>query len=40
MLTGNVFDLFSKIEAMEKDTRTMDYLTAPRIAFSDVKAVS
>lgn len=39
MLTDNVFDLFSKIEAMERDVRTMDYLTAPRIAFRDVRAV-
>lgn len=40
MLTGNIFDWFSNIEAMERKLRTHDWLIAPRIAFRDVRAVS
>ena len=40
MLTGNVFDWFANIEAMEKKLRTLDWLIAPRIAFKEIKAVA
>jgi PmbA protein len=39
MLSGNIFDMFSKIEAMEKEVRTLGGLIAPRIAFRGVRAV-
>jgi len=40
ILSGNVFDLFAKIEAMEQSTRVLGGLVAPRIAFRDVRVVS
>jgi len=40
MITGNAFDMLKNIEAMEKKTRTLDYFTAPRIAFRNVRIVS
>jgi PmbA protein len=40
MLTGNVFDWFANIEAIEKRPRTHDWLISPRIAFKSVHAVS
>jgi len=39
MLNGNVFDMFAGIEAMEKETRALGGLTAPRIAFRGLKVV-
>jgi predicted Zn-dependent protease len=40
MLSANVFDMFSGIEAIEKKQRTYGSLIAPRIAFRDVRVVS
>jgi PmbA protein len=40
MLSANIFDMFSNIEAVESKTRTLGSLTAPRIAFRDVHVVS
>lgn len=40
ILSGNVFDLFNNIEAMERDVRVLGGLIAPRIAFRDVRVVS
>jgi PmbA protein len=40
MMSGNVFDMFSNIEAVESKARTLGSLTAPRIAFSDVHVIS
>jgi PmbA protein len=40
MLSGNVFDMFANIEAVEKDVRALGGLVAPRIAFRELKVVS
>ncbi len=40
MLTGNIFDMFRDIEAVESKTRNLGWLTAPRIAFGNVHVVS
>jgi PmbA protein len=40
LISGNVFDMFSKIEAMESRQQTYGSLIAPRIAFKDVRIVS
>lgn len=40
ILSGNVFDIFNNIEAMERDVRTLSGLIAPRIAFRDVRVVA
>lgn len=40
MLTGNVFDMFAGMEAVEKEQRVYDNLIAPRIAFKNVRLVS
>ncbi|MEW6036499.1 MAG: TldD/PmbA family protein [Candidatus Micrarchaeota archaeon] len=40
MLSGNVFDMFSNIEAIESSQRVQGSLIAPRIAFRDVRVVS
>jgi len=40
MLSGNVFDMLSNIEAIEKKQRTYGSLIAPRIAFRGVRAVT
>ncbi|MBU0532530.1 TldD/PmbA family protein [Candidatus Micrarchaeota archaeon] len=40
MLTGNIFDLFANIEAIESTTKILDYLEAPRIAFRNIHIVS
>ncbi|MCI0503772.1 TldD/PmbA family protein [Candidatus Micrarchaeota archaeon] len=40
MLSGNVFDMFANIEAMEKKQRVFGSLVAPRIAFGNVRVVS
>lgn len=40
MLSGNVFDMFSDIEAIEKDVRVLGGLVAPRIAFRNMRVVS
>jgi len=40
MLTGNLFDMFANIEAMEKEQKVCDDLVAPRIAFRGLKVVS
>ncbi len=39
MLAGNVFDVFANVEAVEKEVRQAGDLTAPRIAFGELKAV-
>lgn len=39
MLSGNVFDMFSKMEGVEKKVRRVNGIIAPRIAFGGVKAV-
>jgi PmbA protein len=40
MVTGNVFEMFANIEAVENKSRSLGWLVAPRIAFKDVKIVS
>ena len=40
MVTGNIFELFANIAAMEKEQQVHDDLITPRIAFRDVKIVS
>jgi predicted Zn-dependent protease len=40
LLSGNVFDTFADIEAVEKDARVLGGLVAPRIAFKGLKVVS
>lgn len=40
MLSGNVFDMFAGIEALEKEVRVLGGLVAPRIAFKGLKVVS
>jgi PmbA protein len=40
MITGNIFDMFARIEAVESKTRAVGSLIAPRIAFGDVRVVS
>jgi len=40
MVTGNVFDMFADIEAIEAHQRTYGPLIAPRIAFRGVRIVS
>ncbi len=40
MITGNVFEMFANIEAIESKQRTLGSLIAPRIAFSDLRIVS
>ncbi len=40
MVTGNIFDMFRNIEAVESKTRNLGWLTAPRIAFGNVHIVS
>lgn len=40
MVSGNVFDMFAGIEAIESKSRTHGGLIAPRIAFKDVQIVS
>jgi PmbA protein len=40
MVTGNVFDMFANIEAIEKKQVTYGSLIAPRIAFRNVRIVS
>jgi PmbA protein len=40
MLSGNVFDMFSSIEALEARQRAFGSLISPRIAFSSVRVVS
>ncbi len=40
MLTGNVFDWFANVEAIEKRPRIHDWLISPRIALRNVHAVS
>lgn len=40
MLTGNVFDMFANIEAVEAHQKTYGPLIAPRIAFKGVRIVS
>jgi PmbA protein len=40
MVTGNVFDMFANIEAIEKKQTTYGSLIAPRIAFRNVRVVS
>ena len=39
MITGNVFDMFGRIEAIESRVNTNGSFTAPRIAFSGVQIV-
>ncbi len=40
LISGNVFDLFSNIEAIESAQKTYGTLISPRIAFKDVRVVS
>ena len=40
LISGNVFDMFSKIEGMESEQKTYGSLISPRIAFKDVRIVS
>jgi PmbA protein len=40
MLSGNVFDMFANIEAMESRQKVYGSLIAPRMAFRDVRVVS
>jgi PmbA protein len=40
LISGNVFDMFSNIEAIESAQRTYGTLIAPRIAFKDVRIVA
>jgi PmbA protein len=40
MVTGNIFEMFSNIEAIESKTNTMGWFVAPRIAFKNVHVVS
>ncbi|MBU0591450.1 TldD/PmbA family protein [Candidatus Micrarchaeota archaeon] len=40
MLTGNVYDWFANIKAIEKKTQTLGDLISPKIAFNNVRVVS
>ncbi|MFH0884298.1 MAG: TldD/PmbA family protein [Candidatus Micrarchaeota archaeon] len=40
MLSGNVFDMFANIEAVESEQKVYGSLIAPRMAFRDVRVVS
>jgi PmbA protein len=40
MLSGNVFDMFADIEAIEKNVHILGGLVAPRMAFGGLKVVS
>jgi PmbA protein len=40
MLSGNVFDMFSNIEGLEKRQQTHGSFIAPRMAFKDVRVIS
>jgi len=40
MVTGNIFELFANVEAMERKQQVHDSLISPRIAFRDVRIVS
>jgi PmbA protein len=40
MLSGNVFDMFADIEAIEKSVHVLGGLVAPRMAFGGLKVVS
>ncbi len=40
MVTGNIFDMFANIEAVESKQRTLGWLVAPRIAFKNLRIVS
>ncbi len=40
MMSGNIFDMFANIEAVESKVRTLGSLTAPRIAFGNVHVIS
>jgi PmbA protein len=40
MVTGNIFDMFSNIEGIEKEQKTYGSLISPRIAFRNVRIVS
>ena len=40
MITGNIFDLFSNIEAVESRQRIYAWLVSPRIAFGNLRVVA